>query len=61
MAGRFVLKTDSSGEYYFTLVAANGEVIATSETFLTRSDAERAIEAVMRSVPSAEVDDRTGS
>ncbi len=37
MAGKFVLKKGSSGKYHFNLVAANGQVIATSETLSASS------------------------
>ena len=33
MAGKFVLKKGSGGKYHFNLVATNGQVIATSETY----------------------------
>jgi len=33
MAGKFVLKKGSSGKYHFNRFAANGQVIATSETY----------------------------
>ena len=34
--GKFVLKRGTSGKYHFNLVAANGHVIATSETYRER-------------------------
>src|ERR1700722_16835807 len=33
MAGKFVLKKGSSGRFHFNLVAANGQVIATSQAY----------------------------
>jgi hypothetical protein len=42
-----------NGEYYFNLVAQNGEIIATGETYETRSAAERGVETVARVVEGA--------
>jgi len=39
MGGKFVVKKGDSGEFHFNLVAANGQVIASSETCETRSSA----------------------
>ncbi|HTJ85437.1 MAG TPA: DUF1508 domain-containing protein [Polyangiaceae bacterium] len=36
----------SNGEYYFNLVAANGEVIGTSELYGTKSAAQKGVDAV---------------
>lgn len=47
-----VLATDD-GEAYFNLVAANNEVLATSETYASKSNATRAIDAVVRVIASA--------
>ncbi|WP_188193732.1 YegP family protein [Nonomuraea sp. SYSU D8015] len=58
MAGRYVLKKTSSG-YRFNLVAANGEIIATSESYTTKASALNGIDAVRRNA-DARVDDQTG-
>jgi uncharacterized protein YegP (UPF0339 family) len=50
----------SSGKYHFNLVAANGQVIATSETYEHKQSALSGIESVKKNAPSAEVDDQTG-
>ena len=60
MPGRFVLKKGSSGNYHFNLVAANGQVIATSETYEAKASALGGIESVKANAPGAEVDDQTG-
>lgn len=44
-----VLKA-SNGEYYFNLVAANGEIIGTSETFSSKSAATKSVTAVKKLV-----------
>jgi uncharacterized protein YegP (UPF0339 family) len=60
MAGKFVLKKGSSGKYHFNLVAANGQVIATSEAYERRQSALSGIESVKKNAPDAAVDDQTG-
>jgi uncharacterized protein YegP (UPF0339 family) len=55
MAGKFELYTDKSGEYRFRLKAGNGEVIATSEGYSSKSAALGGIESVRRSASDAEV------
>ncbi|NUP11413.1 MAG: DUF1508 domain-containing protein [Polyangiaceae bacterium] len=41
-----VLSTDG-GEFYFNLLAGNGQVIGSSETYTTQANAERAVKTVM--------------
>ena len=60
MAGKFVLKKGSSGKYHFNLVAGNGQVIATSETYERKASALNGIESVKKNAPDAEVDDQSG-
>ncbi len=60
MAGKFVVKKGSSGKYHFNLVAGNGQVIATSEAYESKSSAMNGIDSVKSNAPSAEVDDQTG-
>jgi uncharacterized protein len=59
MAATFVLKKGSSGKFYFNLVAANGQVIATSESYESKASAPQGIELLKRNAPNAEVDDQT--
>jgi len=60
VAGKFVIKKGSSGKYHFNLVAGNGQVIATSETYEKKSSAVQGIESVKKNAPDARVDDETG-
>jgi uncharacterized protein YegP (UPF0339 family) len=60
MAGKFVVKKGASGKYHFNLVAANGQVIATSEAYEHKQSALHGIESVKENAPGAEVDDQTG-
>ena len=55
MAGKFELYTDKSGEYRFRLKADNGEVIAISEGYSSKSGALSGIESVRRNAADAEV------
>lgn len=59
MAGKFVLKKGASGKFHFNLVAANGQVIATSETYNSKESAENGIESVRKNAPDAVVEDET--
>lgn len=57
-AGRFELYVDRSGKYRFRL--RNGEgVLAASAAFMTQAEAEEAIQALCRTVPSANIHDQT--
>jgi len=60
MAGKFVLKKGSSGKYHFNLHAANGQIIATSETYESKQSALNGIESVKKNAADARVDDETG-
>ncbi len=60
MAGKFVIKKGSSGKYHFNLVAGNGQVIATSESYERKSSALAGIESVKKNAPDAVIDDETG-
>ena len=59
MAGKFVLKQGSSGQYHFNLVAGNGQVIATSEAYERKESALNGIESVKTNAPGAALDDQT--
>jgi uncharacterized protein YegP (UPF0339 family) len=56
---RYWRKTAADGQFYFTLVAANGEVIGTSEMYTTERRRDDGIEAVKRTAPDAPVEDIT--
>lgn len=49
-AARFDLREAANGEFYFNLKSRNGRVIATSETYVTQSGADRGVLGVMRNV-----------
>ncbi|MCI0564128.1 MAG: YegP family protein, partial [Nitrososphaera sp.] len=48
MAAKFELKATKGGKFMFTLKAANGKVILTSETYDTKKAAAKGIEAVKK-------------
>jgi uncharacterized protein YegP (UPF0339 family) len=41
--GRYEVRDAEDGSFYFVLIASNGEVLSTSETYTRKEDAERAI------------------
>lgn len=59
MAGKFVLEKGASGKYHFNLLAGNGQVIATSQTYEQKSSALHGIESVRQNAADAEIDDQT--
>jgi uncharacterized protein YegP (UPF0339 family) len=56
---RYQRKTSANGQFYFSLVAGNGEVIGTSETYTTESARDNGIEAVKRAAAVAEIEDES--
>ncbi len=44
MAGKFVISKDKKGEFRFVLKAGNGEIIAMSEGYASKSGAQNGIE-----------------
>ena len=61
MAGKFVLKKGASGKYHFNLLAANWQVIATSQTYGRKQSAMSGIESVKKHARGAKIDDQTGA
>jgi uncharacterized protein len=59
MAAKFVLTKGSTGKFHFNLVATNGQVIASSESYESKAGAVNGIESIKRNAPSAEIDDQT--
>ncbi len=59
MAGKFQLKRGSSGKYHFNLLASNGQVIATSESYESKRSALNGIESVKANAPGAPTEDET--
>ena len=59
MAAKFEIYEDGKGEFRFRLKAANGEVVATGESYKTKSGVINGIDAVKRAAAEAEIDDKT--
>jgi uncharacterized protein YegP (UPF0339 family) len=59
MAAKFVLKKGSTGKFSFSLVATNGQVIATSEAYESKASAVNGVESVKRNAADAAIDDQT--
>jgi len=57
----FQLKTAKNGQFYFTLTAKNGQVIAQSEMYTTKDAAENGIASVKKNAPEAQTDDQTSA
>jgi uncharacterized protein YegP (UPF0339 family) len=50
------IKESKDGEFYFVIEGANGEVVATSETYTRRADAERGAEDLRQVMADQEVE-----
>ena len=55
LAAQFEIHDTDDGEAYFNLVAANHAVLATSETYASRSNATRAVNTAIRTIKTATV------
>ncbi|GAA4089571.1 YegP family protein [Nonomuraea sp. NPDC050663] len=58
MSARFVIKKASNG-FRFNLVATNGKIIATSESYTTKANALKGIESIRTNAPQAPIEDLT--
>lgn len=52
---KFDRLTAKNGQFYFNLTAGNGQVIGTSEMYVSKSGMENGIASVMINAPAAEV------
>jgi hypothetical protein len=59
MAGKFELYADKSGKFRFRLKASNGQIIAASEAYNSKSSALNGIQSVKTNAPDAPIDDQT--
>ena len=60
MAAKFKITKDKRGEYRFKLNAPNGETIAVSEGYKTKSGAKKGVDRVKKYAGTAAVDDESG-
>ncbi len=56
---KFVISTDKKGQFRFSLVAANGEVVAASEAYPAKAAAKKGIASVVRNAAKAVIEDTT--
>jgi uncharacterized protein YegP (UPF0339 family) len=53
--GKFVVKQSTSGKWHFVLKAGNGEIIAQSEMYESKSAAMNGVESVKKNAATADV------
>jgi uncharacterized protein YegP (UPF0339 family) len=58
--GTFELKKAANGKYHFNLKASNGQVIAQSQMYATKSTAMKGLDSVRKHAVDAKLDDQTG-
>lgn len=56
---KFVVKKASNGQFRFNVVATNGQVVATSETYTRKASAMDTIDSMKQNIGGATVDDET--
>lgn len=56
---KFVVNRTSNNQYRFNIVAGNGQVVATSETYTRKAAAMDTIASIKQRVGAATIDDRT--
>jgi uncharacterized protein YegP (UPF0339 family) len=59
LPGKFEIKKDAAGKFRFNLVAANGEIIASSEAYESKEACKNGIQSVKTNAPTAEIVDKT--
>ncbi len=58
---KFVLKKAKNDDFYFVLTAKNGQVIAQSEMYKSKSAAENGIASVKENAPAADTEDESAA
>jgi len=56
---RFKIRKSTNSQYYFTIVASNGQVLATSETYHHKGDCQAAVQLIKAGAAGAAIDDLT--
>ena len=54
-----IKKSDKSGQYWFNVVASNGQTLASSEQYVAKQSAKDAIDSIKRGAADAAVDDES--
>jgi uncharacterized protein YegP (UPF0339 family) len=60
VAGRFLVVRDGDDGYRFRIEAEDGQLMATSEPYTSKSSALKGVEAIKRNAAHAQVDDQSG-
>ena len=60
MAGRFVVVRDGDDGYRFQIEAEDGQLMATSEPYTSKSSALKGVEAIKRNAADAQIHDQSG-
>ncbi|MCB1652005.1 MAG: YegP family protein [Alphaproteobacteria bacterium] len=55
----FIIKQAKNGQFYFNLTAKNGQIIASSEMYSSKSACENGIRSVKENAPAADTDDQS--
>jgi uncharacterized protein YegP (UPF0339 family) len=58
---RFVVKKTSNGQFRFNMVASNGQVVATSESYTRKASAIDSIQSIQKNAAGATIDDQTAA
>ncbi|EOM75502.1 DUF1508 domain-containing protein [Rhodococcus rhodnii] len=56
MSGKFEIYEDKAGKFRFHLKAGNGEIIAVSQGYESKSSAQNGIDSVKKHAPEAKVE-----
>lgn len=56
---KFQIKKTSNNQFRFNIIATNGQVLATSETYTRKQSAQDTIESIRKSAGGATVEDTT--
>jgi len=59
MPAKFEIRKDEAGMYRFNLIAANGEIIASSEAYESKEACKDGIQSVKTNASSAEIVDKS--
>lgn len=56
---KFVVKRAANGQFRFNVVASNGQVVATSESYTRKASAMETIASIQKNAGDAAIDDET--
>lgn len=59
MPGKFVVQKGSTGKFRFNLISTNGQVVATSQTYETKTSCLNGVKSVRRLAADAALEDQT--